>query len=326
MTGLLEVDSAEITVLVDNVTDNLSTVPRFVETELAAMGRRGINVLSGDCLCCAAHGLSCLVTVKRGDETRTLLFDSGPEDDVFARNVQRLGVDLSPVAAIVLSHGHWDHSGAMLRALDLIRGRNGGREVPYYAHPGMFRQRAAKRPDGGFRLMEDVPSPRALAMHGARVVATTEPQLPLGGLFWVSGEIPRVTPFERGLPGQHRLADDGVTWEPDELLMDERCLAIRVRGKGLFVLSACSHAGIVNVVTHARAAFPDVALYGIMGGLHLSGSNEEIIPETVAALGGFGLEVIAAGHCTGWRAMTALASAFGDRRLVPLAVGKRFRL
>jgi 7,8-dihydropterin-6-yl-methyl-4-(beta-D-ribofuranosyl)aminobenzene 5'-phosphate synthase len=326
MTGLLEVDSVEVAILVDNVTDNLSSAPRFVETELAAMTRRGINVLAGDCLCCAAHGLSCLVTVTRGGAARTLLFDSGPEADVFARNVQRLGVDLAPVEAIVLSHGHWDHAGGMIRALDLIRGRNGGREIPYYAHPGMFRQRAAKLPNGGFRLMEDVPDPRALAMHGARVVATTEPQYPLDGHFFVSGEIPRVTSFERGLPGQHRLADDGVTWEPDELLMDERFIAVHVKGKGLLVLSACSHAGIVNVVRHARQCFPGIPVHGIMGGLHLSGTNEEIIPQTVDALREHDIQVIAAGHCTGWRAMTALCNAYGDKRLVPLAVGKRFRL
>jgi 7,8-dihydropterin-6-yl-methyl-4-(beta-D-ribofuranosyl)aminobenzene 5'-phosphate synthase len=324
MPQLPEVDSAEILVLVDNVTDNLSSAPRFVETELAAMSRRGINVLAGDCLCCAAHGLACLITVTRGGQSRTLLFDSGPEADVLSRNVQRLDADLGVVEAIVLSHGHWDHGGGMLRALDLIRGRNGGREIPYYAHPGMFRQRAAKLPDGRFRLMEDVPSRKQLAMHGARVVATTEPQHPLDGMFFVSGEIPRVTPFERGLPGQHRLADDGITWEPDELLMDERFVAVNIKGKGLVVFSACSHAGIVNVVTHARQSFPGTRVHGIMGGLHLSGTNEKIIPETVAALGSFDLGVIAAGHCTGWRAMTALANAFGDQRLAPLSVGKRF--
>lgn len=321
-TSLLEVDSAQITILVDNITDNLSTTPKFVETELAAMTRRGINVLAGDCLCCAAHGLSCLVTVTRAGASRTLLFDSGPEADVFSRNVQRLGVDLGPVEAAVLSHGHWDHGGGMLRALDLIRGRNGGKEIAYYAHPGMFRQRAAKLPNGGFRLMEDVPSIKALTMHGARVIATAEPQLALHGHFYVSGEIPRVTPFERGLPGQHRLADDGKTWEPDELLMDERFVALRVKGKGLIVLSACSHAGIVNVVTHAREQFPGVPLHAIMGGLHLSGTNEEIIPQTVAGLKPFDIGIIAAGHCTGWRAMGALHQTYGDR-LVPLSVGKR---
>lgn len=324
MAGLVAVDGVEITILVDNVTDNLSSSPRFVETELAAMSRRGINVLAGDCLCCAAHGLSCLVTVRLGSERRTLLFDAGPEADVFSRNVQRLGVDLGGVEAMVLSHGHWDHGGGMIRALDLIRGRNGGKEVAYYAHPGMFRQRASKLPNGGFRLMENVPDIAALTLHGARVVVTAEPAQALGGLVQVSGEIARVTPFERGLPGQHRLADDGKTWEPDELLMDERFVAIDVKGKGLVVLSACSHAGIVNVCTHARRLFPGTPLHAIMGGLHLSGTNEAIIPETVAALGGFGLTTIAAGHCTGWRAMAALLNAFGDSVLAPLAVGKRF--
>lgn len=324
MSELVEVDSVEIHVLVDNVTDNLSSAPRFVETELQAMTRRGINVLAGDCLCCAAHGLSCLVTVRKEGRSRTLLFDAGPEGDVFARNVQRLGVDLAPVEAMVLSHGHWDHGGGMIRALDLIRGRNGGREVHYYAHPGMFRQRAARLPDGGFRLMEDVPAPHVLTMHGAMVVVTTEAQHPLDGHFFVSGEIPRVTTFEKGLPGQHRRADDGITWEPDELLLDERFLAVNVKGKGLVVLSACSHAGIVNVVTHARASFPGVPIHAIFGGLHLSGTNERIIPETITGLRPFDIRVIAAGHCTGWRAMAALLNAYGDERLVPLAVGKRF--
>ncbi len=322
MPSLHEVDSAEITILVDNVTDNLSSTPRFVETEFAAMARRGINVLAGDCLCCAAHGLSCLVTVRRGGASRTLLFDSGPEADVFSRNAQRLGVELGPVEAAVLSHGHWDHGGGMLRALDLIRGRNGGREIDYYAHPGMFRQRAAKLPNGGFRLMEDVPSVKSLTMHGARVTVTAEPAFPVDGHFYVSGEIPRVTPFERGLPGQHALAEDGQTWVPDELLMDERFVALHVKGKGLVVLSACSHAGIVNVVTEAHARFPDVPLYAILGGLHLSGANEAIIPETIAGLKPFDIQVIAAGHCTGWRAMGALHRTYDDR-LVPLSVGKR---
>jgi 7,8-dihydropterin-6-yl-methyl-4-(beta-D-ribofuranosyl)aminobenzene 5'-phosphate synthase len=326
MPGLIAADSVEVLVLVDNVTDNLSSTPRFIETELTRLQRRGVGLVAGECLCCAAHGLACLVTVRQGTETRTLLFDSGPEADVFARNAQRLNADLGKVGAIVLSHGHWDHGGGMLRALDLIRGAGGPREVPYYAHPGMFRQRASRNPDGSFRLMEDVPQPRQLALHGARVIQTTEPQLPLDGFFFVSGEIPRVTPYEKGLPGQHRLTDDGDGWEPDELLMDERFVAVHVRGKGLLVLSACSHAGIVNVLTHARATFPGVPLLAVMGGLHLSGINERIIPETVRDLAGFGLSVVAAGHCTGWRAMAALLGAFGDERLVPLAVGKRFTM
>ena len=120
-----------------------------------------------------------------------------------------------------------------------------------------------------------------------------------------------------------RRTEDGAEWEPDELLMDERWLAVNVSGKGLVVLSACSHAGIVNVLRHARATFPETPIHAVMGGLHLSGANEEIIPQTVAGLAAFGLKTIAAGHCTGWRAMTALANAF-EGVLAPTAVGKQF--
>jgi 7,8-dihydropterin-6-yl-methyl-4-(beta-D-ribofuranosyl)aminobenzene 5'-phosphate synthase len=110
-----------------------------------------IRFLGGSCLCCAAHGLSCLITIHREADTRTLLFDTGPEDRTFEQNVSRLGVNLGTVEAMVLSHGHFDHSGAMLRALQLIRDRNGGRDIAYYTHPDMFRTRATKQPNGSVR-------------------------------------------------------------------------------------------------------------------------------------------------------------------------------
>jgi 7,8-dihydropterin-6-yl-methyl-4-(beta-D-ribofuranosyl)aminobenzene 5'-phosphate synthase len=327
MTALVEVDSVDVSILVDNVSDSLSSVPSFVETEFAGLGRRrgAAWVLGGACLCCAAHGLSCLLTIRRGDTVRTVLFDTGPEDGVFEQNVSRLGVDVGPVEAIVLSHGHWDHGGAMLRALQMIRDRNGGRKVACYMHPDMFRSRGSKLPDGSFRPMEDVPSAAALEMQGGRVISTREPQLAAGDSVYVSGEIPRNSGFEPGLPGQHRRTLDGKGWEPDEMLWDERFLAFNVRGKGLVVLSACSHAGVVNVLNHARACFPATKLHAVLGGLHLAGINERIIPQTVAALRGLDLDVIAAGHCTGWRAMAALTNAFGEQKLAPLSVGKRLR-
>ena len=324
MSGLLAADKVEILVLVDNVTDMLSSTPSNVETESARLNRRGFRVQTARCLCCAVHGLSCLITVHRGGQSRTVLFDTGPEDYAFERNVTRLAADLGKVESIVLSHGHWDHAGAMLLALNMIRSRNGGRTVPYYAHPHMFGTRGSRQSDGAVRVMEAVPSIADLTNFGGEVVSTTEPQVLLDGSFYVSGEIPRVTPYERGMPGQVRLAADGKTWESDEALIDERWLAVNVAGKGIVVFTACSHAGVVNVLTHARATFPDMPLYAVMGGLHLSGPNEEIIPQTVEGLRGFGLSTIAAGHCTGWRAMTALANAFGDGVLTPTAVGKRF--
>ena len=87
---------------------------------------------------------------------------------------------------------------------------------------------------------------------------------------------------------------------------------MRVADKGAILFTACSHAGVVNVMTHARDCFPGVKLHGVMGGFHLAGGNERVIPETVAALRAFDLKTIAAAHCTGWRAVGALAEAFGE--------------
>ncbi len=317
------VDKLDITILVDNATDNLSSVPRFVETEFVAQAGRGLK-LSGKCLCCAAHGLSCLITAHEGERSRTLLFDTGPEDWVFERNVVRLGADIGAVEAMVLSHGHWDHAGAMVRALQMITERNGGRDVPTYMHPDMFYSRALKMPDGKMFRVEDVPSVELLSANRADVIVTTEEQSILDGSFYVSGEIPRVTAFERGLPGQHRLNRGGV-WEPDELTKDERFVAVHVAGKGLVVFTACSHAGLINVLTEAGRRFPEIPLYGVLGGFHLAGVTEAVIPQTVEALASFGLELIAAAHCTGWRAIGALAAAYGDK-VVPSTVGKRFAL
>ena len=323
MRELAPADRVEVLVLVDNVTDTLSSTPSYVENELPRLWKRGLRLWSGQCMCCAAHGFSCAITAWRGDVAHTLLFDTGPDDAVFERNVERLGFDIASVDAIVLSHGHWDHCGALLRTLEMIHLHNGGRPVPTCMHPGMYRSRAMKAADGSMRPFADVPTAAMLEQQGALVIHATEPQLVLDDLFFVSDEIPRVTAFETGMQGQYRRTDDGG-WEPDPLLVDERFVVVRVKDKGMLVFTACSHAGVVNVLTHARDCFPGVPLHGVMGGFHLSGATERIIPETVAALAAFELKSIAAAHCTGWRAVNALAAAFGDA-VAPSAVGKIFR-
>jgi 7,8-dihydropterin-6-yl-methyl-4-(beta-D-ribofuranosyl)aminobenzene 5'-phosphate synthase len=323
MLSLAPIDKIEVHVLVDNVTDSLSTIPDHAESEFAYLERNGMRELSGDCLCYACHGLSHLITATRGSLRRTLLFDSGPEETAFESNAARLGVDLGAVESIVLSHGHWDHAGGMLKALTLIRNRNGGRTIPYYAHPDMFRARARRLPSGDFLPTRNVPGIEALTAHGAQVNCTRQPELLLDGMFYLSGEIPRVTPFERGLPAHYQKAEDG-TWVPDPWLIDERFLMVNVAGKGLVVFTACSHAGVINVLKHARESAPGVPLYAVIGGFHLAGPNQQIIPDTVQALGEFNLHTIAAGHCSGWRAVNALAGAFGEGVVNPSAVGKRY--
>ncbi len=324
MVQLEPIDRVDIHVIVDNMTDSLSSIRDHAETEFAYLARHGMTELSGDALCCACHGLSYMITARRQDRAHTLLFDSGPEAYAFERNCTRLEIDLGAVEAIVLSHGHWDHSGGMLKTLDMMRARNGCERVPYYAHPDMFRSRARRMPNGRMMPQKDVPDVRTLTENGADVILTREPRVLEEAMFYVSGEIARLTPFEQGLAAHFQRSEDGVGWTADPWLIDERFVAVNVTGKGLIVFTACSHAGVINVLCHAQALFPGIPLYALAGGFHLAGPNEQIIPDTVEAMKAFHLAVIAPGHCTGWRAMTALANTFGDSVVNPSAVGKRY--
>jgi len=320
------VDRLEFQVLIDNVTDSLSTAPPNVTLEWPALMRAGMRQLSGKCQCCANHGLALIVRAFRGTQSHTILFDAGPVEFAVEYNGTRLGIDFGSVDAVVLSHGHWDHAGGLPTALELIGKANGSRPIPCYLHPGMFRQRALPLPGGGLLPIREIPSPDELAAKGAVPIVTTEPQVLLDEMFFVSGEIPRVTSYEKGFPGHKRRSEDGKSWEDDPLIMDERFLAAHVKGKGIIVFTACSHAGVVNVLKHAQSSFPSLPLYAVTGGFHLSGGNEKIIAESVNDIGNFGLKMICPGHCTGWRAVNALVTAYGDSIVAPLAVGKIFAI
>lgn len=267
-----------------------------------------------------------MLTTQRDGETRSLLFDAGPDGAVFERNSLRLQTDYAAIDAVVLSHGHFDHAAGLEKALQFITAAKQGKPTPLYLHPGMFRRRGLQFPNGSLLPLKDVPQPQVLEQKGAEVIETDAATLMLDGHYWLSGEIPRVTAYEKGLPNQVRQTDDGG-WEPDPWIMDERFLAVNVKDKGLVVFSACSHAGVVNVMTEARARFPDLPMHAVMGGLHLAGAAvEKIIPETVADLAGFELDRIIPGHCTGWRAVNALVAAFGEDVVDPSAVGRLYSL
>lgn len=322
MVNLKPVDKLQIQVLVDNVTDSLSSVPGNVTHEMAYLRSHGMEELSGECLCCGAHGLSLLLTVSQGDVKHNLLFDAGPEGEVFKRNVSKLNTNLGAVEAVVLSHGHWDHAGGFLTAINLIKANNDGKDVIFHLNPGMFYQRATTH-DGQICPFKKVPSINELENHGASIVSSNDPRLLLEDMFYLSGEIPRVTEYEKGFPGHVRQLPSGE-WEDDQWIMDERFLVVNVRNKGLIVFSACSHAGIINVLKHTQALFPGIPIYAVMGGFHLSGySVEKIIPQTVNDMRKFNLEMIIPAHCTGWRAVNALGNMFGDK-VVPSAVGRMY--
>lgn len=324
--NLLAVDALEVQVLVDNVTDSLSTVPKDVTNEVPILMKNGsLKMAAGEYRCCAHHGLSLIITARIGNDRQTLVFDAGPEAYTVTRNGALLKVPFGDAGAVVLSHGHWDHAGGLVEAVRQVAAMNGGKRVECHVNPGMFVPRGTLRHSGEPLPQKPVPSPEELAAAGATVVNVPQARLLLDDCFYLSGEIPRVTPYEKGLPGHLKRTADGSAWEPDPWLMDERYVAAHVKGKGAVVFTACSHAGVINVLKDARSAFGDVPLHAVMGGFHLSGQQiEEIIPDTINDMKGFGLKRIVPAHCTGWRAVNALVQAFGEELIVPSAVGRQF--
>ena len=146
---LTEVDRLEVQVLVDNVTDSLSSTPPFVTREWPALVRQGMRRVAGAGLCCANHGLSLVIRATAGEREHVVLFDAGPVDYAVEHNGTRLGIDFGAIEAVVLSHGHWDHGGGLLKAFELIRAAAPQRRTPIYLHPGMFAERGQRQPDGG---------------------------------------------------------------------------------------------------------------------------------------------------------------------------------
>ncbi len=322
MPELRPLDKLIVDVLVDNQSDSYSSKPQNVLPEFNNVVNAGAREISGKTLCCAQLGLSLMLTAHAGDERHKMLFDAGPEGEIFLRNCKSLGIALDDVEEIGISHGHWDHMGALTAALDAATEKK--RTVNCHVNPGMFLERGARLSDGRVVPFEIVPSPAVLKEHGAIVINDPAARTVLNDFFFISGEIPRITEFEKGRQDHLCKETDVSDWTPDPLLMDERYLAANLRNKGLIVFSSCSHAGIVNVVLDAQAKFPQTPVYAVFGGLHLVGSLEKIIPQTIASLKEFALKQIVPGHCTGFRAVTALLNEFGEGVVSPSAVGSRY--
>lgn len=333
-------DELTVTVVVDNATDSLSSispgVPELPEIFflLASIppdrhhdGHDCITVF--DQMCVACHGLSVLVTARIGDETRTALFDVGPYGEVWVDNARRLGVDLSGIDTLFLSHWHWDHSGGIPTAVGAIsdaRRAEGKAALVVDLHPDRPDRRGIQLPGGPMVMLPDEPTIAAIEDAGGRVVTHADPHLFGNGFFGSSGVIPRSTVYETGLPGHHTFHGDHGAADP--LILDERLVVANVRGRGITVLSACSHAGIVNACLEAQFLVPNAPVDLVLGGYHLAGSTvEDRISSTVRDLAELiRPRVVAPGHCTGWRANAALAEQFAPDSFAPSVVGARYVL
>lgn len=313
MSDLAAVDSLTVDVITDNMSDTYASKPAFAVSEMANILKAGAKEISGETLLVANLGYGLRLKTQVGAKQHTLLFDTGTEGAAFIRNCRNMAIDLGEVEEIAVTHGHWDHMGALPAALDAIAARRGRGSVTINVNPDMFNERGVLLQDGTIFPAARVPTPAQMEAQGARVVNDGKARTLLDGHFYYSGEIPRVSAFEKGREDHLCRKDNSEEWRPDPFLMDERMLIVNVRDLGLVVFSACSHAGIVNVCTEAKRLFPDIPIHAVMGGLHLGGVMERLIPQTVEALAPFDIGYFITGHCTGWRALHALANAYGDR-------------
>jgi 7,8-dihydropterin-6-yl-methyl-4-(beta-D-ribofuranosyl)aminobenzene 5'-phosphate synthase len=332
-------DSLNVLIVVDNETDTLSSVDDGVpqQPELAGHVARAARRKVGEFHCCealgnlcvACHGFSALLTARRGDELHSVLFDVGPYPGVWLDNAERLAVDLASIELVFLSHWHADHSAALpevVQAIARARADRGLAPPVVDVHPDRPDQRGGLMADGSLVLLAPEPTLSALRDAGGQVDAQRHPHLIGGGSFYASGAIERRTPYETGLAAHYSIRDGKV--EHDPLIMDERFVACEIRGRGVVVLSACSHAGVVNACLAAKDAFAGAPIALIAGGFHLAGKKmEERIDATVRDLAeSVRPDVVAPGHCTGWRAKTALARAFSPAHYAQSVVGSRYLL
>jgi 7,8-dihydropterin-6-yl-methyl-4-(beta-D-ribofuranosyl)aminobenzene 5'-phosphate synthase len=245
----------------------------------------------------AEHGMSFWV---ESDNDR-ILFDTG-QSDLFARNALCLGIDLATAAAIVLSHGHYDHTGGLKEALRLCP------RARVHVHPAAFGPKFTRRDDGTGRSIgmpnltqDDI---RSTAVEMVNTTAVTEI---VPGCF-VTGSIPRTNSYEdTGGP----FFVDAQCSVPDPL-EDDQAVFFRCT-EGIVILLGCAHAGVVNTIEHVRAVAGGGPIHAILGGMHLRSASQDRIGRTIQAFRDHDIRLLAPAHCTGPAATRLLAEHFPGR-------------
>jgi 7,8-dihydropterin-6-yl-methyl-4-(beta-D-ribofuranosyl)aminobenzene 5'-phosphate synthase len=261
----------------------------------------------------AKHGLSILTEGEMNGNRFSFLMDTGPSEDVVLHNAKVMGVDLSKISAIFLSHGHYDHTGGLVGVLKQI-----GKKVPVIAHPNVFEVKLKIEPT--LKYIGAPFKPSEVEASGGVTLPARNPVIIMEGVM-TSGEVERNMPYEK-VEGFWTI--EGEKFQ-DDALPDDQSLIFNVEGKGLAVISGCAHAGIINTIRQAKKVTGINKIYAVLGGFHLSKVANKRISLTTRELLKASPEVVGPCHCTGSKAVRQLTEAFKDR-CKPLRTGDTIEL
>lgn len=243
-------------------------------------------------------------------EGQGVLLDTG-QGTVLASNAFKLGVPLHEADAIILSHGHYDHSGGLADVLRVNHPR-------VFAHPAALQPKFARNQDGTSRQIGIPPAcERAIRERSGFLVATLSPT-PMLGELCVTGPVPRVTDFE-DTGGPFFL--DAECSCPDPLVDDQAVFF--ETPDGLVVLLGCAHSGVVNTLQYVDKLTGGKPIHAVLGGMHLVEASPERLARTIESLRTWDIRLLAPAHCTGMAATAALWNAFPGR-CTTCHVGRRF--
>jgi 7,8-dihydropterin-6-yl-methyl-4-(beta-D-ribofuranosyl)aminobenzene 5'-phosphate synthase len=248
-------------------------------------------------------GLSFLLEVEdKHGKVHKIIIDSAAEKNALLFNIDRLKINLRDLEAIVLSHGHRDHTATTVELAKRSR-----RRVQVFAHPHTFKGRYLATKKG--KKWSRVPKGERiedLERVSARVILSREPHGIIPGVM-TTGEIPRLTSYEK-IPGKRFIVVEGRS-QRDHIL-DDQSLIVNVRGQGAWVLSGCAHSGIVNTLRRVKEISPSSPIHAVVGGFHLVSKKEHEIKPIIDALKAYRPKLISPCHCTGFLATGMIWDAF----------------